>query len=77
MEVKASLPTKRLIGFLDLPPEIRHRIYHCLVRKDPIDIHKMYISGSTVSGLGICDEEMSPLLVSRVVVFEALGVLLR
>ncbi|KAI9773954.1 MAG: hypothetical protein M1839_001966 [Geoglossum umbratile] len=76
MEVKASLTTKRLIGFLDLPPEIHHQIYqHCLVRKEPIDIRKMYISGSTVSGLGICTEEMSLLLVSRVVGFEALGAL--
>ena len=75
-ELKASLPSRRPVGSLDIPLETRHQISrYCLVRKDPINVHHIFIDEYSFSECGIRDEKKSLLLVSTKIGFEALGVL--
>ena len=76
MEVKVSLSSRRPIGFLDIPLEIRHQVYqYCLVRKDPVNVHHLFIDEYSFSEWGIRDEKKSLLLVSTKIGFEASEVL--
>ena len=73
--MKTSLSSARPIGFLDLPLEIRRQIFqYCLVRKAPVSSY-IFIDEYRFSDWGIRDRKKSLLLVSKMVGFEALGVL--
>lgn len=77
MEVNVSLYSRRPLGLLDIPLEIRRQIYqYCLVRRDPV-ILPIFIYEDTLSESGIRDAKNSLLLVSKKVGFEALEVLYR
>ena len=76
MEVEAALSPRRPVGFLDTPLEIRRQIYqYCLVRKDPVNIHHIYIDEYSFSEWHVRDRKKSLLLVSKKVGFEALELL--
>ncbi len=68
--------SRRPIGFLDLPFELRHNIYcQCLVRKDSIKLHKLFICNWRFRKSCNTDARKGLLLGSKQVGCEALDVL--
>jgi hypothetical protein len=71
MEAGGSSSPRKPVGFLDLPYEIRHRIYRfCLVCEDPIDMSKTFDDCHYTTKETIHDYK-SLLLVSKLVGFGA------
>ena len=74
--MEAALSSRRPVGFLDTPLEIRRQIYqYCLVRKDLVNFHHIYIDEYSFSERRVRDRKKSRLFVLKKVGLEALEVL--